>query len=276
MQPIRHLALAALAALAAACGDEPVAIQVDISVDGDTCGPGPLDEYRLSCGATAGVWLRTAAGAELDQACVDLGSPDLPQNLRGLPGLFADLEVETGSGASLLVEAAVYAPRAAANSCLAPDDLDAAGEAILFSGDARVPDAGGSRIEVAVRLECPVTAERRDNETCRAACQAERDACEEGVPFSACIDARDACFESCQGDQCGDCEIEYQECVASTVYGACSGALDACEEACPAGDEACRDACRQAFPGCLADGCEEGRAACAGQCRSAGCLEHPI
>jgi hypothetical protein len=265
-------ALPLLAALGAACAGDPTAVTVRMTLDPDSCAAAQPGAVELRCDATAGAWLRGAAGDYLDRACVAFGAAagEAP-TLARLPSILAGVDLSTDSTDPVWLEVAVYGDWSEAQGCVAPDDLGGPGAQIVVrgrSGPVVLSESGGA---IDVRLTCESIVNPPEVEGCEDECGELEAECLETIHVDECDEAAAECAETCEDQGCEEaCLAGQRVCLAATPDGTCQLLFLDCSGACGIADFPCQVACEADRDGCLEAGCGGAFDECASACAS-GC-----
>lgn len=278
--------LLALALLLMACGSDPAAVTVRLSLDESTCSFETPDVVTLSCSAVVGVWLRSDDGENLGQACVDFvageGGDDNGEgdengddasgdgaSLGSLPDLLRDVSLSTEETGAVTVEVAVYAGWSVEQGCLPPDEAREleAPPVIVLSGRSAPGPLADSDGAVAIELRCESITPRPTEDQCAGDCLAEEEACLEGVNAQQCDAQYGSCIRGCEGDECAfACDEEYEICLSASPDGLCTLDEEFCLDGCDEGDVSCEVECSDVNDACYEAACDQVFAECNDQC----------
>jgi hypothetical protein len=271
----------------AACGSDPSAVTVRLSLDSSTCSFESPEAVTLTCAATVGVWLRTDDGRYLGQACVDFGAGDGGDDdgeggdedgddasgegasLGSLPDLLRDVTLSTEETGAVSVEVAVYAGWSADQGCPPPDqalELDAPPE-IVVSGRSSPEPLADSDGAVDIALRCGSIAPRPTEEQCAGQCSEDEEACLQGVHAEQCDDQFGSCVRGCEGEECDAiCGEEWEVCLGASPDGLCTLDEELCFEQCDEGDLSCEVECSDINDACYESACGQVFAECVAEC----------
>lgn len=264
----------------AACGSDPTAVTVKLSLDSSTCSFESPEAVTIRCAATAGVWLRSAGGESLRQACVDLVAADGGEDsgdasdedgasLGSLPDLLRDVSLPTEETGAVSVEVAVYAGWSAAQGCLPPDQvvqLDAP-PLVVLSGRSSPGPLAESDGAVEIELRCEGITPRATEDRCEEACLDDESDCLQGIHAEQCDVEYGNCVRGCEGDECTfGCGEDYEICLSASPDGLCTLDEELCLDGCDEGDASCEVACSDLNDACYEDACGQVLADCLEGC----------
>jgi len=255
------------AAFFACTSADPTEIDVQMTLDAETCSIDEPGVIRLDCGGMVGVWLRDeATGATLGQACANLPEGETLDKLT--TEHLAGVDLATTSNDAVRVEVAVYGGWTDADGCLPPAELPAEGAPqIIMSGSSEpvtFADSDG-RLDVALGCEPGNIATPAEIGACENVCIQNRGQCNSFDAFNACIDEETACLiPMCLNQACADnCNENDLDCLFDCVEPKC-GAMCLANVFFPCLDAASTALCERQFDTCLF-GCE-GNTSCETEC----------